>query len=330
MESRPLVSSPALNSVFGPSGTNRPNIDPPPAPVRPKLTEAGTDDSRMHGGPVVLDPSHIQPSPYGNRHERAWKSPAFKELKRHIGTTKGNVQPIKVRPINGSSEGRYEIVYGHRRHRACLELGLPVMAIIENVDDRSLVVQMVHENLARKDSSPYERAEHMRRTLDLKVFTSAEKLADATGLDRSSVYKLLKLASLPEEVVTAFHSPAHIQVNFGARLEAALDRDRDGVLERAREIATEGTPTDPKLVIEKLAPQSLRPGQAPQVERVRIELDGKLWALLTVPAPASGDKTTVVFEQGAIDISALRKALLKLSSQRPSPSRMSDELKPSA
>jgi ParB-like chromosome segregation protein Spo0J len=205
-----------------------------------------------------------------------------------------------------------------------------VTAIIESVDDQSLVLQMVHENLARKDSSPYERAEHMRRTLDLKVFVSPEKLADATGLDRSSVYKLLKLANLPEEVVAAFRSPAHIQVNFGARLEAALDRDRDGVLERAREIASEGTPTDPKLVVEKLAPQSLHRSQAPQAERIRIELDGNLWALITVPAPASGEMTTVAFEQGAIETSALHKALLKLSGQRTATSRTNAELKTSA
>jgi hypothetical protein len=25
---------------------------------------------------------------------------------------------------------RYEIVFGHRRHRACLELGLPVLAVL--------------------------------------------------------------------------------------------------------------------------------------------------------------------------------------------------------
>ena len=67
----------------------------------------------------------IKPSKWANRHEASFLTAEFEELKAEIAAAGGNVQPIKVRPVevlNGSTpstDTTYELIFGHRRHRAC-------------------------------------------------------------------------------------------------------------------------------------------------------------------------------------------------------------------
>jgi hypothetical protein len=67
-----------------------------------------------------LNPALVIPSKWANRHSDSFNSPEFAELKADIQSAGGNVQAIKVRPISGTEPQTYEVVFGHRRHRACL------------------------------------------------------------------------------------------------------------------------------------------------------------------------------------------------------------------
>ncbi|MBK7616962.1 MAG: ParB N-terminal domain-containing protein [Burkholderiales bacterium] len=69
----------------------------------------------------LLDPTLVASSKWANRAPESYSGLPYESLKRDIEECGGNVQPIKVR---GTAD-RYEIVFGHRRHRACLELGIP-------------------------------------------------------------------------------------------------------------------------------------------------------------------------------------------------------------
>ena len=86
-----------------------------------------------------LDPLTIKASKWANRHEASFLTAEFQELKAEIAAAGGNVQPIKVRPVqvlNGSTpptDAAYELIFGHRRHRACLDLGVSVLAAVEEV-----------------------------------------------------------------------------------------------------------------------------------------------------------------------------------------------------
>ena len=74
---------------------------------------------KVHDGSVPtkkLDPSCIVDSEWANRHPDTFKTARFEKLKADIAAAGGNVQPILVRPKQGEA-GRYEIVFGHRRHR---------------------------------------------------------------------------------------------------------------------------------------------------------------------------------------------------------------------
>jgi ParB family chromosome partitioning protein len=102
-----------------------------------------------------LDPQTIVPSRWANRHPDSFSTAEFARLKQDIELVGGNVQPISVRPLI-DQPGKYEIVFGHRRHRACSDLGIAVLATIDTsaVSDHDLFSAMDRENRERADLSP--------------------------------------------------------------------------------------------------------------------------------------------------------------------------------
>lgn len=68
----------------------------------------------------------------------------------------GQQVPILVR--RSGTEGRFEIIYGRRRLRACQELGLKVRANVQDLDDATALLAKGLENAARRNLSFYEKA----------------------------------------------------------------------------------------------------------------------------------------------------------------------------
>ena len=226
-----------------------------------KLGEAVEDLRSWEGAKAtrLMDPVVIAPSRYANRHESNFDGPEFDRLKREIAEAGGNVQPIKVRPVSGRNDGvRFEIVFGHRRHAACLQLGLSVLTMVDSLDDRALFLEMERENRERADLSPWEQGVMYAKALDFGLFTSNRQLALALGIDHSNLGKSLALSKLPSEVISAFASPLDLQLRWAPLLNKALERENDGVLRRAREMARDRGQRGPKAVLAYLtAPESI-------------------------------------------------------------------------
>ncbi|HYE71041.1 MAG TPA: ParB/RepB/Spo0J family partition protein [Aquabacterium sp.] len=201
-------------------------------------------------GAQAFDPRLIAPSRWANRHPDAFEGPEFEQLRREIEDAGGNVQPIKIRPIadgrvadgrggdlrGGEGGARYEIVFGHRRHRACLDLGLPVLAVVEDLNDAGLFVQMERENRGRENLSAWEQGRMYLRAIEEGLFPSNVKLAAAIGRDPSDIGKAVRAAKLPSEVTSAFPSPTSIQFRWVADLERAFREHEAKVLAAAREL----------------------------------------------------------------------------------------------
>lgn len=184
-----------------------------------------------------LDPKKIKPSRWANRHSTSFATAAFAGLKNDIEQAGGNVQPILVRPLEGQA-GQYEIVFGHRRHRACLELGIQVLASIwaDTMGDVELFMAMDRENREREDLSAYEQGMMYQRALEEGLFPSQRQLAERLGVTHTWVRKTIVVAQLPQAVVDCFRSPLEIQYRMAEAVAAALERDSRAVLRRAEKI----------------------------------------------------------------------------------------------
>ena len=132
-----------------------------------------------------------------------------------------------MRAIAKPGEGpKYEIVFGHRRHEACRQLGFRCSPVVDNLDDRALFEEMERENRERADLSPWEQGVTYVRALDRGLYPSNRQMAAALGVDISNLGKALALARLPEAVVAAFPTPQSIQLAWATELGKALRKMR--------------------------------------------------------------------------------------------------------
>ncbi|AXI87389.1 ParB/RepB/Spo0J family partition protein [Streptomyces griseoincarnatus] len=137
----------------------------------------------------------------------------------------GLLQPVVVRQVGG---GRYELIMGERRWRACREAGLEAIpAIVRATDDEKLLLDALLENLHRAQLNPLEEAAAYDQLL--KDFNCThDQLADRIGRSRpqvSNTLRLLKLSPTVQRrvaagVLSAGHARALLSV------EDAEEQDR--------------------------------------------------------------------------------------------------------
>jgi len=116
----------------------------------------------------------------------------------------GQQVPVLVRP-HPDGEGRFEIVYGRRRVAALRELGLPVKAMIRDLDDRQAVLAQGQENSARRDLSFIEKVNFARQMRDAGY--ERKVICDALDIDKTLVSRMLSVADrVPLEVIETIGS----------------------------------------------------------------------------------------------------------------------------
>ena len=102
----------------------------------------------------------------------------------------GQQVPVLLRP-HPKTPQRFEIVYGRRRLAALRSLGLPVKAMIRQLDDHALVLAQGQENTARQDLSFIEKASFAAQLNALKY--ERQTIADALSIDLPMVSRMLKV-----------------------------------------------------------------------------------------------------------------------------------------
>jgi ParB family chromosome partitioning protein len=245
-----------------------------------------------HAHEILVDARSIKPSPWANRLEASYLRPEFLELKRSIAADGGTTVPIKVRRVGIRSSGKgdqqtYEVVYGHRRHRACLELGLPVRVIVQDLSDEELVAQMHAENLHRRDLSAYERGLAYEKMLARKLYKNPAELARRLLVDAGDLSRVRFLATLPSEILDLVQSPLDLAVHDADRLRPALSEHREEVMRRAAEIANQDGVLPARLLVKRLSDFSPKPADEPPTREARsVEIDGQPCAQITQDALA--------------------------------------------
>ena len=223
-----------------------------------------------------LDPKTVVASRWANRHEASFATADFIRFKADIEHAGGNVQPIVVRPLTADAIS-YEIVFGHRRHRACLELGLPVLAAIWTapMSDLELFAAMDRENRERADLSAWEQGSMYRKALDEQMFPSQRRLAESLGVSHTWVRKAIAVAEIPDPVVQCFRSPLELQFKHAEQIADALMADRKGVLRRAEKLR-QSERFSASAVVAALVGKQRGSGEAPREIRVDGVLAGKI------------------------------------------------------
>jgi ParB/RepB/Spo0J family partition protein len=108
----------------------------------------------------------------------------------------GQQEPVVARKLAGDPDFDFELIYGMRRRFACEYLKARLKLRVIEADDARAAVLMHIENADRQDITPMERALSFQSQLEARIFPTQEALADAIGLTKGQVSKLIKAASL--------------------------------------------------------------------------------------------------------------------------------------
>jgi ParB family transcriptional regulator, chromosome partitioning protein len=147
------------------------------------------------GGELIRIPiSRIRPNPFQPR--KTFNAEELADLEASIAAS-GLLQPIAVRRMGDA----YELIAGERRLRAATNIGwTEIPALVKDLDDRSSLVMALVENLQRSDLNPIEEARGYQRLIDEFGFTH-QQIAESTAKDRVTISNLLRVLTLPEQVV---------------------------------------------------------------------------------------------------------------------------------
>jgi ParB family transcriptional regulator, chromosome partitioning protein len=193
-------------------------------------TSAATSAADQQQGLQRLPIAQIRPNPYQPRKE--FRPDELADLEASLKES-GLLQPITVRTANGA----WELIAGERRLRAATRLGwTEIPAVVKNVDDRTLLVLALVENLQRANLNPLEEAEGYQRLIDEFSLTQ-QQVADVVGKDRTTVANTLRVLQLPPTVRRML---ADGELSAGhARALLVLGDERE-ITEMARDAAASG------------------------------------------------------------------------------------------
>lgn len=186
------------------------------------FSENATDEGKLS----ELDIHEIEPNREQPRKD--FDEEALNELADSI-SVHGLLQPIVVRP---RASGRYEIIAGERRWRACRIAGLTrVPAVIKELDEQSAAEIALVENLQREDLNAYEEALGYS-TLIEKFGLTQEDAAARVGKSRAAVANALRLLKLEKKILDALRE-GKITAGHARALLAVEDEKRDELFQLA-------------------------------------------------------------------------------------------------
>lgn len=181
---------------------------------------------------VTVSPHDIRPNPFQPRKdfdsEKAVQ--AFNDLKASI-KSKGLIQPVTVREVNG----KFELIAGERRLRACQDLGLesiPVHVLVVDTDVDMMELALI-ENLQRDNLNPLEEAEAYSLLAE-KYDLSHEEIASNIGKSRAAITNSMRLLKLPEDVKIALKNLVISAGHARALLGLASQKEMVNVFQQVR------------------------------------------------------------------------------------------------
>jgi ParB family transcriptional regulator, chromosome partitioning protein len=186
---------------------------------------------------VLVDAKECEPWEYANR-----SADEMGNMDALINSIKQNnqLQPALVRshpnPYNGI---KYQIIFGRRRHAACLQLGVPFLVIKkDSLSIQEAISSQNAENKFRKDISHYSNAVLYKKLIDNRAFKNEKELAEKLNLSRSSLNDIMAFTKIPGEIICLVPDIHGLSVYIAVKIVRLLNDDKN-LLSKLITIASE-------------------------------------------------------------------------------------------
>lgn len=243
-------------------------------------------------GKIRIESIEVNP----NQPRTKFDEEALRELADSIKAY-GLIQPITVRPI---ANGKYQLISGERRYRACKLAGLQeVPTYVRTVDELQSIQMVLVENIQREDLNALEIALSYQRLIDECGFTQDEVSAKV-GKNRTTISNYLRLLklSLPaqiavrDNVISMGHARALVTLEDEKLQEKVLKQVVDhGLSVRQTETLVKRYSTELKPVKTKI-----KINLSDEVNQFVFSLSSKLNSKVSISKDLSGKgKITIPF-----------------------------------
>lgn len=178
---------------------------------------------------LLLDPARVRVWDGNARNQARLSEDSCRDLIDSILAEGGQKVPAVVRHVTGDPDHDYELIAGTRRHFAISWLrahsypDMKLLAQVAELDDEAAFRLADIENRARRDITDIERARNYAEALPIHYGGKAVRMAERLKLSKGWLSKMLKAATIPDEVLAAFADPAELTLNPAYRLAGALD-----------------------------------------------------------------------------------------------------------
>ena len=246
------------------------------------FNENATDE----GGIITVSLNDIEPNSQQPRKD--FDEDALSELAESIAQH-GLIQPIVVKP---TTNGRYSIIAGERRWRACRIAGLyEVPVVIKDVEAQELMELALIENLQREDLNAVEEALGYRSLIDTFGLTQ-EEVATRMGKSRTAVTNALRLLNLSEDELDALR----IGAITAGHARALLSVEEAELREKMLELAIKGASVRD---LEKMAKTNKKPAAKKQEKNnfyneVELSLKNELRRKVSIKSDGRGKGTITI------------------------------------
>jgi ParB family chromosome partitioning protein len=242
----------------------------------------GADDLKI--SKIKLD--QIDTNPFQPR--TVFKQEEIEELAASI-LEHGIIQPIVLR----KHAGRYQIIAGERRFRACqfLEQEEIEARVFETLSDRQMAEWALIENIQRVELNPVEEARSFQQLLQDHGYTH-DKLAARLGKSRSAISNQVRLLNLPDQVLQ-WLSEGKLSTGHARSLLSPEIQDPEAV---AQEIIEKGL--NVREAEKKTRPAkktSTNPQRDPNLEQLEQDLQYSLGTKVSIQEKKGKGKIIVEF-----------------------------------
>lgn len=197
----------------------------------------------------------------------------------------GLLQPIVVRPY----QGKYQIVVGERRYRACLLAGIEeVPCLVQNYDEQQTATAAIVENIQRENLSAIEEALAYQQILDTQNLTQ-EELAQKVGKKQSTIANKLRLLQLPMTVQEAVRRKDISERHARALLKLDTTAKQNNMLREIMDKGLNVEQTEEKIK-KKIEPKKPKPKTKSISQNLKIAMN-------------TLDQAAMMVQQAGVDIS---------------------------
>jgi ParB family chromosome partitioning protein len=263
---------------------------------------------------LAVEPKRCRPWKFHNRTDGWYTRERCQDLIDSIAKD-GQLEPALARRLDGEKDYDFELIFGMRRRFACEATGQKLKIRVVDAPDARSAVLMHIENADRQDITPMERAISFLVQAEAKVFATQEAMAEALGVSKGQVAKMIKAAGLLKipAIGGLFPDRSVVPVEQAYKVAALMERPgaKEVVLKAAQNLAARGGAKRPPAEVLRALAASLDRSRA--FEPVKREYNVGAAGRVQVTRNPKG-KVTLAFPEGfkGLDRDAVVAAVEKI------------------